>query len=160
MQFGFFCDRLSRFASLCILYIEKTFMELVTKYLGKSKFEVIARGHHVMCDQPAENGGDDAGMTPPEFLLASLATCAGYYAAEYLKHRGLSGEGLEVKVRAEKAKQPARLGSFLIDVVVPGLEERHEAPIMRAVKSCLIHNTLLSAPAIEIALHREQPVSA
>jgi uncharacterized OsmC-like protein len=134
-------------------------MELSTRYLGRSKFEVIARGHRVICDQPLDNGGDDAGMTPPELLLASLATCAGYYAMEYLKARGLSGEGLEVHVRAEKAKQPARLGSFAIDVMAPGLEERHEAPMLRAVKSCLIHNTLMSAPGIQIALHREHPAT-
>jgi len=132
-------------------------MELSTRYLGHSKFEVVARGHRVICDQPRENGGEDAGMSPPEFLLASLATCAGYYAAQYLEVRGLPSEGLEVKVRAEKAKQPARLGSFWIDVSVPGLEDAHEAPMLRAVKSCLVHNTLHAQPAIEIALHREQP---
>ena len=32
-----------------------------------------ARGHRLVCDQPRENGGADAGLTPPEFLLASLA---------------------------------------------------------------------------------------
>lgn len=135
-------------------------MELSARYLGRSKFEVAVRGHRVICDQPLDNGGDNAGMTPPEFLLASLATCAGYYAAQYLSARGLSGEGLEVKVRAEKVKQPARLGSFAIDIVAPGLDERHEAPMMRAVRSCLIHNTLRSEPVIEIALHREQLANA
>ena len=42
-------------------------------------------------------------MTPPEFMLASLGACAGYYAAEYLRARSLSTEGLEVRVTAEKA---------------------------------------------------------
>src|ERR1035438_5447527 len=60
-------------------------MEVVAQYLADSKFEVAARGHRVICDQPVDNGGSDGGMTPPEFLLASLATCAAYYAAQYLK---------------------------------------------------------------------------
>ena len=52
-------------------------------------------------------------------------------------------------MHAEKALQPARLGQFRIEVIVPGLDARHEAGILRAVKACLIHNTLLHAPSIE-----------
>ena len=35
-------------------------------------------------------------MTPPELFLASLGTCAAYYAAEYLNARDLPADGLEV----------------------------------------------------------------
>lgn len=131
-------------------------MEVSAVYLGGAKFEVDARGHRVICDQPAENQGADEGMAPPEFLLASLATCAGYYAAEYLKARGLSADGLKVRVTAQKATQPARLASFGIEVTAPGVDERHEAGLIRAVKACLIHNTLLGGPHIEIMLHTPQ----
>jgi putative redox protein len=127
-------------------------MEVNAQHLGNSKFEVSARGHRLICDQPPDNGGSDAGMSPPEFLLASLATCAGYYAAEYLKTRSLPAGDLHVRVVAEKAQNPARLNSFRIEVTVPGLEERHQIGISRAVKSCLVHNTLLHAPKIEIAI--------
>jgi len=58
-------------------------MEAIIRYQGHSKFEATARGHRVVCDQPLENEGSDKGMTPPEFLLVSLGTCAGYYAAQY-----------------------------------------------------------------------------
>ena len=53
-------------------------METAIQYFGVVRFEAEARGHKILCDQPAENGGSNAGMTPPEFLLASLGTCAGY----------------------------------------------------------------------------------
>jgi len=130
-------------------------MEIKVRYLGGVKFEAGTRGHRVLCDQPPANGGTDAGMTPPEFLLASLGTCAGFYAAQYLKTRSLATDGLEVTVSAEKATQPARLGSFRIDVFAPGLEPEHEAGILRAVKACLIHNTLSHSPAIETVLHTQ-----
>jgi uncharacterized OsmC-like protein len=127
-------------------------MEVIAEYLGGVKFEVAARGHRVICDQPRENRGEDAGMTPPEFLLASLATCGGYYAAEYLRARKLPAEHLKVRVTAEKAQQPARLGAFRIDVIAPGLDEHHENGILRAVKACLVHNTLLGQPKIEVTV--------
>ena len=128
-------------------------MEVSARYLGQTRFEVSARGHRTICDQPIDNGGADEGMSPPEFLLASLATCAGYYAAQYLKTRGLPADHLKVRVTAAKAVQPARLASFEIEVTTPGLDERHEAGILRAVKACLIHNTLLGSPSIGIAVH-------
>lgn len=127
-------------------------MEVVAEHLGGGQFEVAARGHRVLCDQPIENNGSDSGMSPPEFLLASLATCAAYYAAEYLKARKLPEEGLKVRVTAEKMLHPARLASFCIEVSTAELDSRHQAGVVRAVKSCLIHNTLLAGPHIEITL--------
>ena len=128
-------------------------MEVTIQHRGNVTFEASARGHRVICDQPADNGGADSGMTPPEFLLVSLGTCAGFYAAEYMKARSLAHQGLEVKVSAEKAKQPARLGQFRIEVIVPGLDPQHQAGVLRAVKACLIHNTLLGGPDIEVMVH-------
>ena len=93
-------------------------MEVSAHFLSDTKFEVAAREHRVICDQPIDNGGADEGMSPPDFLLASLATCAGYYATQYLKARGLPAEDLRVRVTAEKAAQPARLASFEIEVTV------------------------------------------
>ncbi len=127
-------------------------MEALIQHLGDVKFDATVRGHHVVCDQPPSNGGIDAGMTPPEFLLVSLGTCAGFYAAQYLKARNLSAEGLQVKVSAEKAVHPARVGSFRIEVIAPGVGAEHEAGLIRAAKACLIHNTLLNAPAIETVI--------
>jgi putative redox protein len=128
-------------------------METTVRYIDGLKFAAASRGHEVICDQPPENSGADAGMTPPEFLLASLGTCAGFYAVQYLRTRGLAAEGLTVHVAAEKATAPARLGSFRIEINVPGLaDERHREGVLRAVKSCLVHNTLVNAPAIETVL--------
>jgi uncharacterized OsmC-like protein len=133
-------------------------MEVNIRYQGNVRFEAVTRGHRVVSDQPASNGGQDEGMTPPELLLSSLGTCAGFYAAQYLKARSLSADGLEVRVSAEKALQPARLAEFRIEVTVPGLNGAQEAGVLRAVKSCLIHHTLLHAPAIETVVKAGAPV--
>jgi putative redox protein len=129
-------------------------MEVIVQHLGGAKFEVDARGHRLLCDQPESNRGEDTGMTPPEFLLASLGTCAGYYAAEYLRFRNLPAERLTVRVSAEKAADPTRLGKFRIEVEAPGVTEaKHNEGILRSVKKCLIHATLLHPPEIEIEIH-------
>lgn len=135
-------------------------METIVSYRGGVQFEVDARGHKVICDQPLDNGGENAGMAPPEFLLASLGTCAAFYAAQYLRTRQLPADGLEVRVTATKELGPARLAAFRIEIHVPGLDdEKHQAGVMRAAKSCLIHNTLLHPPQIEMTLDTK-PVGA
>jgi uncharacterized OsmC-like protein len=127
-------------------------MELKVSYLDGARFEAETRGHKVICDQPIENAGADTGMSPPEYLLVSLGTCAGYYALQYLRTRGLPVEGLSIRVEAQKATQPARLSSFRIEVAVPELEPKHREGVMRAVKLCVVHNTLIHPPEMEIAL--------
>ena len=128
-------------------------MEVKISHLDHVKFSIQSRTHTILCDQPAENGGEDTGMTPPELLLASLGSCAAFYAAQYLKIHGLAESGVEVSVTAEKLKQPARLGNFKIRVASPVfLTEEQREGMMRAVHHCLVHNTLLSPPEIAIEL--------
>jgi len=128
-------------------------MEVKITHLDQVKFNIQARSHSIVCDQPADNGGEDAGMTPPELMLASLGSCVAYYAVQYLKARNLAQTGVEVTVTAEKLKQPARLGNFKIQVVSPvSLTEEQTEGLRRSVHHCLIHNTLLSPPEIAIEL--------
>ena len=128
-------------------------MEIKVTTLDRFKFAIQSRSHSIICDQPAENGGHDAGMTPPELLLASLGSCAQFYALQYLRSRNLDDRGLEVTVTAEKLKQPARIGNFRIQVACPtALTDQQTEGLRQSVHHCLIHNTLLSQPEIQIEL--------
>jgi uncharacterized OsmC-like protein len=90
-------------------------------------------------------------MTPPELLLASLGSCAAYYAVDYLKRNGLTPEGTKVSVTAEKVKAPFRLDRFRIEVEVPGdVDNDKTRGVEEAVHRCLIHNTLLNTPDIKV----------
>lgn len=135
-------------------------MEVSIQHLGDVQFEIKARQHVIFSDQPPENGGYDEGMTPPELLLASLGSCAAFYAAAYLKKHNLATVGTKVRITAEKAKNPARIDNFKIEVEVPlELEEQHKTGVEDAVHRCLIHNTLLAPPKIEISISSPVPAS-
>ena len=128
-------------------------MEMKITHIDGVKFKIKSRSHTILCDQPEDNGGADAGMTPPELLLASLGSCAAFYAVQYLKTRNLTENGIEVDVTAEKLRQPGRLGNFRIHVICPTeLTPEQQEGLMRSVHHCTIHNTLLSPPSIEVAL--------
>lgn len=135
-------------------------MEVHVEHLGAVQFEIKARNHSIACDQPENMGGFDEGMTPPELLLASLGSCAAYYAVAYLKKKGISAAGTRVAVTADKVPNPARVDNFNISVSVPPeftLTPEHLAGLEQAVHHCLIHNTLLHPPTISLAIHSATP---
>jgi uncharacterized OsmC-like protein len=128
-------------------------MEVLIEHLGSVQFEIKAREHTIVSDQPRENGGFDEGMTPPELFLASLGSCAAFYAAQYLRKHKLATEGTRVRIVAEKEKNPARLENFRVEIDVPiTLTEFHQKGVEEAVHHCLIHNTLLHPPKIAFAI--------
>jgi hypothetical protein len=63
-----------------------------------------------------------------------------------------------VRVTADKVKDPARVDHFRIEIDCPvGLSDQHRAGVERAVQHCLIHNTLLHPPHMEIVV--KEPVA-
>jgi uncharacterized OsmC-like protein len=134
-------------------------MEITVEHLGSVQFQIKTRGHSIVSDQPIEHGGYDEGMTPPELLLASLGSCAGYYAAQYLRKHKLAIEGTRVRVTCDKVKEPVpRMDNFRIEVETPlELSPEHRRGVHDAVEHCLVHNTLLHTS--KISLQIETPVA-
>jgi putative redox protein len=99
-------------------------------------------------------------MTPPELLRASLASCAGFYAAQYLRKFKLGTEATQLRVTADKIEEPvARIDNFRIEIETPvELTEQQQAGVERAVHHCLIHNTLQHP--VKIAIGIRQPAAA
>jgi putative redox protein len=136
-------------------------MEVHVEHLGAVQFEIKARQHTIACDQPEPMGGFDEGMTPPELLLASLGSCAAYYAVAYLKKKGITAPGTRVDITADKVPNPARVDNFQIKLSVPiELSPEHLAGLEQAVHHCLIHNTLLHPPTIGLSINTSSPVLA
>jgi putative redox protein len=128
-------------------------MEVTVEHLGAVQFEIKARQHTVISDQPTENSGFDEGMTPPELLLASLGSCAAYYAVDYLKRSKIDVDGVKTRVTADKLKGPFRLDNFQIEVEVDAeLDDAQLKGLDDAVHRCLIHNTLLHPPKMNLAV--------
>jgi putative redox protein len=129
-------------------------MEVLVEHLGAVQFEIKARQHTVICDQPLDSNGDDEGMTPPELLLASLGSCAAFYAVDYLKRNNILQDGVKTRVTADKVKGPFRLDNFKIELQIPGeVDENHLKGLEDAVHRCLIHSTLLHTPAIDVVIN-------
>ena len=99
-------------------------------------------------------GGQDAAPTPTELFVASLATCAAFYAGGYLTRHGYSRDGLAVSASFDMATdRPARVSGIRLAVRVPAGLPAARWPALRAVVShCTVHNSLASPPAVAIDL--------
>ena len=125
-------------------------MNVKVRCLGGTKFEMTARSHRILSDQPLHNNGSDTAMTPPELFLASIGACAAFYAEEYLRARALPDEDLDIFVSGTKGDRPVRIVSLEIEVVAPGLTQRHRDGLLRAVDACLLKHTLQIPPQMTV----------
>jgi len=134
-------------------------MEINVEHLGSPQFQIKMREHSIVSDQPVEQGGYDEGMTPAELFLASLGSCAGYYAAQYPRKHKLAAEVTVVRVTCDKVKEPVpRMDNFKIAIEAPvELSAKHRQGWQDAVEHCLVHNTLLHTPKLSIQV--ESPVA-
>lgn len=127
---------------------------MTVSFLDGEAYEVAIRGHHVVVDQPAADGGQDRAPTPTEFFVASLASCVAYYAGRYLTRHGYSRDGLAVTTSFDMATdRPARVTAIRIELTVPGEVPAERRPALAAVVShCTVHNSLASPPEVSVEL--------
>jgi putative redox protein len=134
---------------------------VVVEHSTGTKYVATVRGHEVWVDQSLAAGGTDAAPTPAELFVASLATCAAYYAGQYLERHGLSRTGFAVHAEYHMAdRPPARIASIHLRVIVPaGLPVGLVRPMRAVVSHCTVHNTLREPPTVDTQIDG-QPVLA
>jgi len=123
-------------------------------YEGGAKFTVACRTHEITVDQPVDNGGDDAGMTPPEIMAGSMASCIGFYVARYCEQAKIDTVGLYVSADWNVGGTPKHMEEFDIQIYLPEMPENRRSAIERVAKTCLIHATLSETPTVNISIHQ------
>jgi uncharacterized OsmC-like protein len=117
------------------------------------KLEAESRGHRIILDQPVEEGGSDAGMTPVELFIASLGSCIAYYATVFCQRRKIPPDGLRVELSWEWAEDPHRVGAIDVKIILQKhLEEKEKSGLLRMVEGCTVHNTIRNAPKVKFTI--------
>jgi len=127
---------------------------IAARHISGDAYEITVRGHTMLVDQPARDGGHDAGPTPTELLVASLASCVAFYAGRYLLRHGLDRSGLTVHAGFTMAEdRPARVGGVWLRISVPGgIPAQRRAALLAVASHCTVHNTLRQEPGVSIEL--------
>jgi len=127
--------------------------QLHVRHLDGDRFAIDVRGHTITVDQPIEAGGADTAPTPTELFAAGLGSCVAFYARRYLARHEISSEGLAVSLSFEMGGRPNRVTRIGIEITPPAEMPAERLDAFLAVAShCTVHNTLVDAPEIEVAL--------
>jgi ribosomal protein S12 methylthiotransferase accessory factor len=126
-------------------------MELNIRFPGGLAVEADLDGHTVRTDQPEAAGGGGAAPSPFDLFLASIGTCAGYYALRFCQARGLPTDDLTLKLTAEKDPAVKRVTRVAIEIELPPeFPSHYREAIVRATDMCSVKKHLVDPPQIEV----------
>ena len=109
------------------------------------------KGFLIETDQPVREGGGGTRPAPFDLFLASLATCAGFYALAFCRERQIPIEGLAVSMTTERGEVSKMIDKIGITVTLPaGFPEKYKAAIVKAVDHCTVKAHILRAPQFSI----------
>lgn len=126
-------------------------MNLTVTYKGGTRFDVASGNHTLVTDQPIKDGGSEAGMSPVELFVGSLASCVAYFVGRYCARHQIPCEGCTVDAEWSYAEQPHRVGAVELRVNLPSaVTPEQQDKLLRVAHGCTVHQSLSVPPQVGI----------
>ena len=109
---------------------------------GGLAVDAAVNGQTIHTDQ---NG---SAPTPFQLFLASIATCAGFYALRFCQERHIPTEGLRVTMTMDREANKVDIGI----TTPPAFPEKYRDALVRAVDHCAVKRAIAQPPAFEVAV--------
>jgi len=118
---------------------------------GGVRVDAQYKDFDIVTDQPEINGGENTAPAPFDLFLASLGTCAGFFALRFCQQRGLPTDGLSMTLDTTRNPGTKRLDRVEITLTLPaGFPEKYRSAILRATDQCAVKKALVDPPEIEV----------
>jgi putative redox protein len=129
-------------------------MKMKVEFRGGARFDIVSGRHTIVIDQPVEDGGQDAGMSPVELFVGSVASCVAYFVGRYCGRHTIACEGFTIDAEWSIAEQPHRVGSVSMRINLPAaLTDDQKERLLKVAHGCTVHQSLAVPPAVKIDLH-------
>jgi uncharacterized OsmC-like protein/fermentation-respiration switch protein FrsA (DUF1100 family) len=113
----------------------------------------VRAGRHVfMAGEPVSVGGDDAGPTPYDYLLAALGACTSITMRMYAERKGITAERFSVRLShrnvhtqdcADCETKEGNIGEITREIIIEGdVSAAERARLMDIADRCPVHRTL------------------
>lgn len=138
---------------------------VVVREIGPGRYtqEVRAGRHVARADEPASQGGDDAGPAPYEYLLAGLGACTSMTVRMYAERKQWPLTGVAVRLTHERihaedcAECETKSGKIdLIRRLVTfegDLDDEQRQRLLEIANKCPVHRTLTSEVAVRTEMN-------
>ncbi|WP_301102544.1 OsmC family protein [Propionivibrio sp.] len=115
--------------------------------LGRYQQTVSVGRHQLTADEPVAAGGDDAGLSPFDLLLAGLGACTSMTLRMYAERKGLDLTRISVALRHEKIDVEGQGQIDHIERIITldgalSLEQRQR--LLEIANKCPVYRTLHS----------------
>jgi len=126
-------------------------MSMDIRFPGGVAVTAHHKGFSISTDQPETNGGANSAPSPFDLFLASLGTCAGFFALRFCQQRDLDTTGLGLTLDTEHDPEAHRVARVRIAIHLPdGFPEKYRKAIVRSVDQCSVKRHILEPPAFEV----------
>ncbi len=128
-------------------------MKFEVSFPGGMRVDTQFRGHTIHTDQPVAVGGTDTAPAPFDLFLASLATCAGFYAMRFCQQRNISTEGLGLTLEPIREPETKKL-TVRMELTLPAeFPDKYHDAMLRSVDHCAVKRAVvLEPPEFQIAM--------
>lgn len=126
---------------------------------GRYTQHVGTATHEFLADEPASAGGDDAGPTPYDLLLAALGTCTAMTVRMYADRKGIPLVRTEVRLRHDRVHardcECCETGTGMLSRIIReisflgDLDSAQRAKLAEIAEKCPVHRTLSHEIVIE-----------
>ena len=126
--------------------------------IGRYTQKVIIGPHIFTADEPKQNGGNDSGPSPYDFLLAALGSCTSMTVRMYAELKNLPLEQIHVtlkheKIHVEDCTECENNNSKIDRIELKGaLSQEQRVKLLEIANKCPVHRTLTSKILIETEL--------
>lgn len=105
----------------------------------------------IYTDQSREHGGEGSAPDPFTFFLASIGTCAGFYALGFCQTRGIAVDGMSLSLGYEWNDNKKACERLDIHLKLPdGFPEKYREAILKAMDQCTVKRHILHPPEFVI----------
>lgn len=134
--------------------------DVLVEGTGDGFLQQVTAGSHVwLADEPLAAGGQDAGPTPYDQLLAALGTCTSMTLGMYARHKQLSVGRIAVRLRHDRVHAKdcdeceadgGRVDRIQRWLQVEGdLSDEQRQRLLQIADRCPVHKTLMNDKQIE-----------
>lgn len=133
-------------------------MEMNVRFPQGVVVEAEWKNHVIRTDQPERDGGSDSAPAPFDLFLASIATCAGFYALRFCQERSIDTTGLGLTMSLERNPEEKRIARMKINLTLPpGFPEKYNGAIIRAMDQCAVKRHIIEPPEFDITVEPSAP---
>jgi putative redox protein len=128
---------------------------------GGLRVEALHQGFWIRTDQPVAQGGGGKAPSPFDLFLASIGTCAGFYALRFCQQRNLRTDGLALSLTAERDSERKKVVRVRLEISTPiDFPEKYRTAIVHAVEQCSVKKHLLHPPVFDVSVSTRPEMAA